>query len=38
MKCIDEEKVFREVKDFIEKEFGIEIIINLEEDRGGKKK
>lgn len=35
---IDEEKALREAKDFMEKELGIEIIINPEEDKGGKKK
>ncbi|MDI3474517.1 MAG: leucyl-tRNA synthetase [Thermococcaceae archaeon] len=35
---INEEKALREAKDFIEKELGIEIIINPEEDKGGKKK
>jgi leucyl-tRNA synthetase len=38
VKRIDEEKALREAKDFIEKELGIEIIINAEEDKGGKKK
>ncbi len=38
VKRINEEKALEEAKDFIEKEFGIEIIINPEEDKGGKKK
>lgn len=38
IKRIDEEKALREAKDFIEKELGLEIIINPEEDKGGKKK
>ncbi len=38
VKRIDEEKALREAKDFIEKELGIEIVINPEEDKGGKKK
>lgn len=38
VKRIDEEKALREAKDFIEKELGVELIINPEEDRGGKKK
>ncbi|WP_456444065.1 hypothetical protein, partial [Thermococcus sp.] len=38
VKRIDEEKALREAKDFIEKELGLEIIINPEEDKGGKKK
>ncbi|MDK2782635.1 MAG: leucyl-tRNA synthetase [Thermococcaceae archaeon] len=38
VKRINEEKALEEAKDFMEKEFGIEIIINPEEDKGGKKK
>lgn len=38
VKRIDEEKALRESKDFIEKEIGLEIIINPEEDKGGKAK
>ncbi len=38
VKRIDEEKALREAKDFMEKELGLEIIINAEEDKGGKKK
>ncbi|HIP88696.1 MAG TPA: leucine--tRNA ligase, partial [Thermococcus paralvinellae] len=38
IKHIYEEKALREAKDFIEKELGLEIIINPEEDRGGKRK
>ncbi|ASJ17183.1 leucine--tRNA ligase [Thermococcus chitonophagus] len=38
VKRIDEEKALREAKEFIEKELNIEIIINPEEDKGGKKK
>ncbi|AHF79638.1 leucine--tRNA ligase [Thermococcus paralvinellae] len=38
IKRIDEEKALREAKDFIEKELGLEIIINPEEDKGGKAK
>ncbi|WP_010477149.1 leucine--tRNA ligase [Thermococcus zilligii] len=38
VKRIDEEKALREAKDFLEKELGLEIIINAEEDKGGKKK
>jgi leucyl-tRNA synthetase len=38
VKRINEEKALREAKDFIEKELGIEIVINPEEDNGGKKK
>ncbi|AEC52563.1 leucyl-tRNA synthetase [Pyrococcus sp. NA2] len=38
VKRIDEERVLREARDFIEKELGLEIIINPEEDKGGKKK
>ncbi|MFA4640374.1 leucine--tRNA ligase [Pyrococcus kukulkanii] len=38
VKRIDEEKALREAKEFIEKELGIEIVINPEEDKGGKKK
>ncbi|AEC51668.1 putative protein leucyl-tRNA synthetase [Pyrococcus sp. NA2] len=38
VKRIDEEKTLREAKDFMEKELGLEIIINPEEDKGGKKK
>ncbi|MBO8175527.1 MAG: leucine--tRNA ligase [Thermococcus sp.] len=38
VKRIDEEKALREAKDFIEKELGLEIIINPEEDKGGKAK
>ncbi|KUJ99496.1 MAG: Leucine--tRNA ligase, partial [Thermococcales archaeon 44_46] len=37
-KRIDEEKALRQAKDFIERETGLEIIINPEEDKGGKKK
>ncbi|USH00685.1 leucine--tRNA ligase [Thermococcus argininiproducens] len=37
-KRIDEEKALTQSKDFIEKELGLEIIINAEEDKGGKKK
>ena len=38
VKRINEEKALEEAKDFMEKELGIEIIINPEEDKGGKKK
>ncbi|WP_456395579.1 leucine--tRNA ligase [Thermococcus sp.] len=38
VKRISEENALREAKDFMEKELGVEIIINPEEDRGGKKK
>ncbi|ALM74163.1 leucine--tRNA ligase [Thermococcus barophilus] len=38
IKRIDEEKALKEAKDFIEKELGLEIIINPEEDKGGKAK
>ncbi|HII67673.1 MAG TPA: leucine--tRNA ligase [Thermococcaceae archaeon] len=38
LKRIDEEKALRQAKDFIERETGLEIIINPEEDKGGKKK
>jgi leucyl-tRNA synthetase len=38
IKRINEEKALREAKDFIEKELGIEIVINTGEDKGGKKK
>ncbi|CAB49785.1 leucine--tRNA ligase [Pyrococcus abyssi] len=38
VKRIDEEKVLRESKDFLEKELGLEVIINPEEDKGGKKR
>lgn len=37
-KRIDEEKALRQAKDFIERETGLEIVINPEEDKGGKKK
>lgn len=38
LKRIDEEKALLQAKDFIERETGLEIIINPEEDKGGKKK
>ena len=38
IKRIDEEKALRQAKDFIERETGLEIIINPEEDKGGKKR
>jgi len=38
VKRINEEKALMEAKAFMEKELGIEIIINPKEDRGGKKK
>lgn len=38
LKRIDEEKALRQAKAFIERETGLEIIINPEEDKGGKKK
>ncbi|GAB6102678.1 leucine--tRNA ligase [Thermococcus atlanticus] len=38
VKRISEEKALREAKDFMEKELGVEIVINPEEDKGGKKK
>ena len=38
VKRIDEEKALKEAKDFIEKELGLEIVINPEEDKGGKAK
>ncbi|BAA30062.1 leucine--tRNA ligase [Pyrococcus horikoshii] len=38
VKRINEEKALREAKEFMEKELGIEIIINPTEDKGGKKK
>lgn len=38
VKRIDEEKALKQAKDFIESEVGLKIIINPEEDRGGKKR
>ncbi len=35
---VEEEKALEEAKEFIEKELGIELIINPDEDKGGKKK
>ncbi|WP_456326338.1 leucine--tRNA ligase [Palaeococcus sp. (in: euryarchaeotes)] len=37
-KRIDEEKALKQAKDFIEGEIGLEIIINPDEDKGGKKR
>ena len=37
-KRIDEEKALKQAKDFIESEIGLEIIINPDEDKGGKKR
>ncbi len=37
-KRIDEEKALRQAREFIEEEVGLEIIINPEEDKGGKKR
>ena len=37
-KRIDEEKALTQAKEFIESEIGLEIIINPEEDKGGKKR
>jgi len=37
-KRIDEEKALTQAKEFIESEIGLEIIINLDEDKGGKKR
>ncbi|WP_457754078.1 leucine--tRNA ligase [Thermococcus sp.] len=38
IKRINEEKALKEAKDFIEKELGLEIVINPKEDKGGKAK